>query len=313
MSEDEQEFSADVRRVSSRQRKKRLDARGPLFPSDAPDEPDAPDAPVSASPSARSRSDDEPELDGPLTLDIPADLAGLFDERAQRPARPGAPGERYPPLPHEMPPEQPASHRPTPRPVVRRRRGSWRYNLLSLLFLLGTGLLIAYFVMVWRDPYNITLNPLAPPTPFVVVTWTPAPEVSAPQAAAPPLIDLPPFAMSEGGVRYTANSNSEACNWASIAGTVTGIDGEALNGLVISTADAENPADAPMRVYSGASLAFGAGGYEVLLGGAPVSRTYRVQLLSAAGAPLSPVYTITTRDTCEENVARLDFVQLGEM
>jgi len=163
---------------------------------------------------------------------------------------------------------------------------------------------------VWQDPYNAALNPLAPPTPFVVVTWTPAPQ---PEMSGPPLVDLPPFAMAPGGVRYAANSNNEECNWASIAGTVTGPDGEALDGLVISTIDTQNPADAPMRVYSGASAAFGPGGFEVLLGGAPLQRTYRVQLLSAAGAPLSPVYTITTRDTCQENVVRLDFVQIGEL
>lgn len=308
---DEQEFSADVRRVSSRHRKKKLDARGPLFPVD---DPDTPADPAPRQPVSRAHQEEPPVLDGPLTLEIPADLEGLFDEDQPRSVRRPASGERFPPLPHELPPERPGARRGAARPVVQRRRpGAWRYNLLSLLFLLGTGVLIAYFVMVWQDPYNTALNPLAPPTPFVVVTWTPAPEPTEAQVTGPPLVDLPPFAMAPGGVRYAANTNSEACNWASIAGTVTDLDGTALDGLVISAVDAQNPADAPMRVYSGSAMALGAGGYEVLLGGAPQVRTYRVQLLSAAGAPLSPTYTITTRDTCQENVVRLDFVQVGDM
>ncbi len=60
------------------------------------------------------------------------------------------------------------------------------------------------------------------------------------------------------------------CNWASIAGIVTRIKGEALNDYGVQINDAENPNGIQDRVYSGGALTFGDGGFELVLGGAPV-------------------------------------------
>lgn len=80
------------------------------------------------------------------------------------------PAERYPPLFDQYQ----ADEQPTRIPTTQKAKqpASWGYNLLTLLFLLGTGGLIAYFVHVWSDPFT-PLNPLSPPTPYVQITTTP--------------------------------------------------------------------------------------------------------------------------------------------
>ena len=98
------------------------------------------------------------------------------------------------------------------------------------------------------------------------------------------------------------------CNWASI----TGINGEALNGYGVQINDAENPNVIQDRVYSGGALTFGDGGFELVLGGAPVEGRYRVQLFSPASVPLSDVFFAITSNRCDQNVVVITFEQVRE-
>ncbi len=220
--------------------------------------------------------------------------------------------ERYPPLPSADMDEPP---KPRPQPVVRRPKNSGRKNFTTFIFFVLTLGLCGYYGFIWTDPQSI-LNPLSPPTPFQIVTATadanpefvpsPLPTiVEGEPTVAPELDDGQPFAIAEDGVLYISNQNGRDCNWASIAGAVTNASNQPLPGFGVRISGDEVSA----TVYSGTSSAFGAGGYEITLGSAPIVSTYRVQLVTTGGAPLSAELEVTTRDDCEQNVAVVNFVQ----
>jgi len=103
---------------------------------------------------------------------------------------------------------------------------------------------------------------------------------------------------------YAPNANEKGCNWSSIAGTVTDKQGAALDGYRIRvTGNNLNE-----TVFSGAALTFGAGGFELFLNGTPQAQTYTVQLLDPQSKPLSTVYSVATKESCDQNVAVLQFV-----
>ena len=302
--------------------------------------------------------DSEPELTEPF-----ADIAQVLPEAAggktlaealedslRNPIAPVV----YTPEAQRFPPTQPALEGDdyparvedgAPARKEKRFRGDWRHDLIALFFLLATIALCGYYVAFWGDPYG-AWNPLAKPTPFVLVTWTPdvievvnlsgtqtaeaiptatslAPEATAfPQAAttlpetvsttvritAAPL--LMPFTLADPGVIYAPNANGRGCNWASIAGTVTDLQGQALDGYIVQIVDARAPDRLNVQVFSGAALTFGAGGFEFNLGGSPREGEYIIRLLSPTGIPVSDEFLIFTRNVCSENVVIVNFVQI---
>lgn len=236
--------------------------------------------------------------------------------RVDNPARYPLLNPVAPPLEEESPATQPKS------------KEALQHNLVALGFAIATIAIIGYFVYIWQNPYS-ALNPLAPPTPFVIITETPdsaalaalaSPEITlTPESETPPTtaattipIDAGgfPFVLSDSGVIYTPNANGAGCNWASIAGAVTGLQGEPLDNYGVQITDIQDPGQLDVKVFSGSALSVGAGGFELSLGGNPLARTYRVQLFTATGAPVSREFEITTRENCDENVAIINFVQI---
>ncbi len=114
-----------------------------------------------------------------------------------------------------------------------------------------------------------------------------------------------PFTVFGDGVEYIANPNDQACRWASVAGSVTDINGQPLPGLAVHVV---GEGIDEIR-FTGTALTYGSGGYEVFLNGAPLRSQYAVQLLSQTGTPISAEFTVTTSPLCEENVAIVNFVQ----
>lgn len=226
------------------------------------------------------------------------------------------PEERFPPLnlgQRAAPQPQPAAEPSSP--------DNRRKNLAAIMGLIGVVVVGIWYAVIWVNPQSV-LNPLPPVTPFMVVTATPgsAPAaaqieatpipVNTPQLSQPePQPDAPfPFVLAETGVIYIANENGMGCDWMSIAGSVTGLDGVPLDGYGIRiTGD-----DLNERVFSGSTQTFGAGGFELPLGGAPQAGTFDVQLFTAQGAPLSDVYTVETRADCASNVAIVNFLQIRD-
>jgi hypothetical protein len=208
---------------------------------------------------------------------------------------------------------------------------------------------IGYALYIWQNPYS-ALNPLAPPTPLPVIitaTFPPLPAdalnpqstvtVSASGQVTPTLpngaaiidntLTTPtplgggtsssvatsnsgdyPFNVSEPGILYTPNGNGRECEWSSIAGTVVNINGEPYNGLGVHIVDQTN--GEANTVFSGSSLTFGDGGFELSLGSVPQQNAYTVQLMSPAGLPLSDELMVITSQRCNQNVVLVNFEQV---
>lgn len=311
----------DIRRVGKKNQKDDIEVSGNPF-DDLPEH----------------LSDLAADVDTEFVPDIP-----LEDDEPQRVHTPWK--ERFPPLEPDLPddekyhtdPQIPIPKKPAPKPP-RRWQGDWRHSLVAVFFLLATVMLCGYYAYIWQNPYS-SLNPLAPPTPFVVVSWTPDPFAvtvrdatatsvviinptaepsTTPEAqvvdSSPEPIVIPPlsvqFTIPDSGVLYTPNANGRGCNWASIAGTVTDLQGQPLDAYRIQIIDVEDPTRLNVTILSGSSLTLGQGGYELSLGGSPREQQYVIQLFTPSGEPASEEFLIFTRDSCEENVAVVNFVQV---
>ncbi|MBI1276708.1 MAG: hypothetical protein GC179_01135 [Anaerolineaceae bacterium] len=284
MSDDQ--TTGGVRRFGRRDRKRSLDPRGPLFPpEDTPEE-----SPQSSDDSA------------PITEETEAAEAEELPEAVV--AAPNI----------HTPKSKPAAVKtvpPQPKQIMA--------NLLTVVFLLATVGMGALVVMIAQDPYT-PLNPFPPFTPLpIVITATFLPPTATPPGTVEPTATFTPLAVEASGAEpatfsfklaheepvYAPNANEKGCNWSSIAGTVTDKQGGALDGYRIRvTGNNLNE-----TVFSGAALTFGTGGFELFLNGTPQAQTYTVQLLDPQSKPLSPAYSIATKESCDQNVAVLEFIQ----
>jgi hypothetical protein len=288
-----------VRRVGARDRKPRLNARPLQFPPDRADSM------------------------GDNIVDTVADAA---------PPPPADDVERFPPLaPPSAAPRTPAAparataSAPARRPANKAARG---YNIVTALFVMATVLLCGYWSALWFL-YNTPLNPLPPFTVVVFVTATKGtPPVGTPDGAQIISVDMAtadpnaallaptsadaaalPFPFVADAPLYTPYVNG--CNWSSIAGTVTALDGAALNGYRITISDTTGQLIA--AVFSGAVLTYGDGGFEFALAEAPQAAEYRVRLFTAAGVPLSDEISVQTQADCAGNVTLVNFRQAREL
>ncbi len=180
-------------------------------------------------------------------------------------------------------------------------------------------LLIGVFTLIFVNPQT-PLNPFPPFTPIpILITATFLPPTATLEPSPGPTLTftpLPveafatsspfPFIAANNGAVFAPNANDQGCNWASIAGSVSDLVDAPLDGYGIRV----RGDNLDETIFSGATQSFGPGGFELFLNGAPSAATYTVQLLSPQGAPLSAEYPVTTRATCEENVALISFIQI---
>ena len=264
--------------------------------------------------------------------DLDAQFEGLdFAEQLAHETRPMEAPEEIEERPESLPEEPPPGHEDRFPPVAPSlatdgeapetlpatepgRPGRFaRTDIIAVFFLLASVAMCAYYVTIWNDPFS-PLNPLAPPTPFVVITTTPdraafPPPTARPTDPAPSAGTDSPYPFALVDTVYTPNDNGRGCNWASIAGSVTDLDGAPLSGygVQITGGDPGDPLDE--KVFSGSAQTYGPGGFELPLGGAPVAETFTLRLVTPQGTPVSDDYTLTTHDDCDENVAVVTFVQ----
>ncbi|MCC6905947.1 MAG: hypothetical protein IT326_08905 [Anaerolineae bacterium] len=114
-----------------------------------------------------------------------------------------------------------------------------------------------------------------------------------------------PFTLQNDAVTYTENSNERGCQWASIAGQVFDIDGQPLTRLPVQVTGE----DFQSVQFTGSATAFGPSGYEVMINENPLVAEFEVRLLSTTGMPLSEPIIVRTLDSCDRNVAIVNFVQ----
>ncbi|MBZ0280231.1 MAG: hypothetical protein K8L97_05790 [Anaerolineae bacterium] len=297
MAEQDEHGSGGVRRFGRKDRKRRLDPRGPLIPPEPID--DSRFAP--------------PVLDEPTPE---PETAEVFPPAVIEP-----PAERFPPL-AVQPDAQKVDTRSSAAPAPR-RQNTCLLNVITGFFLLATVAAAVVFVLIAINPYS-ALNPFPPFTPVpILITTTPLPPTAtepptpAPTGTFTPLpleaIITPespfPFIVANDGALYIPNANGEGCNWSSIAGSVTNVQSAPLDGYgirIISETTDET-------VFSGSASTFGPGGFELFLNGVPQESTYTVQLYAPSGIPVSAEYTVSTIASCEQNVAILSFVQTREL
>lgn len=317
-----QEGSGSVRRVTPRDRKRRIEARTLNFPPD--------DLPIEETQPPSDVQHDDTQA---LPQDVP---------QAAQVAR----TKRIPPS------RRPAKPQPQPiayEPKARRRFG-WRDAVALLFALLSCGA-IGYFAYVWQNPYS-SLNPLSPPLlPPAVVSETPLPTATATATATPtarpsatftplpvesigtnapiaatlgtPDLTLtllagtpsatpppPPFALLRTGIVFVTHAGVEGCDYSGIAGSVLDFDGQPLNGYTVWITGEEIDS----RLTTGSSNLYGAGGFLLQVGDTPEVRPYAAQVLAADGVtPLSEPVTFLSRDVCEYNVALVRFVQVEDL
>ena len=222
------------------------------------------------------------------------------------------------------------------------RRDNRTYNVISAFFLMATCGVIAYVAYVWQNPFS-PLNPLAPPTPLPLMvtatytptwtytpseTFTPSPTPTASQTFTPEptltftpvfiegfstpfgtppgeAIDYP-YEVPGGRVIYLTNpAGRGGCRWSSIAGSVMDAAGVAVEGYGVRIVG-EN-VDA--TIATGSSPGFGPGGFELELGTQAIDADFIAQLLDPLGYPASPVYTVSVRSDCTQNIAALRFTE----
>jgi len=295
---DQDERPTGFRRVSRRDRKRRLETRGPLIPPE-PDEP-APEE-MFAPPEVRPETPPAPVVELPPAERFPPVALTVEEGRGARP------------------------YAPMTTTTVPKPRGTFLPNLVAILFFLASIGLIVAFSIIFVNPYT-ALNPFPPFTPipllitatFLPPTETPPPTVTPPPTlgptptftpipaeAIPTQASLFPFVAANNGAVFVPNGNDQGCDWASIAGSVTDLLGAPLDGYGVRITS-ENLDE---TVFTGSAQTFGPGGFELFLNGAPQVGMYTIQLLSPQEVPLSEEYTFTTRATCEENVAVVSFLQ----
>ncbi len=287
----------------------------------------------------------EPPVPDTLPEDDFADEPSPAPEPRQRRKRAR---DRFPMLPDEEPQTAPLKDPPrrpaAASPIDHSGRNRGR-NLITGVFLLASCGLIAYFALIWQNPYS-ALNLLAPPTPLPIVitatytpTFTPVPSLTLTPSQtytpsplptlAPSLTFTPiflegfstpqgtpvppdeqgdfPFTLQHDRVIYITNPDARgACNWSSIAGSVMNYDGSALNGYGIHIVGE----GVDQTTTTGSAPGFGPGGFEIALGNVARDADFVTQLLDPSGNPASPVYTVATHSECNLNIAALRFVEL---
>ncbi|MGA2111336.1 MAG: hypothetical protein ABSG98_04195 [Anaerolineales bacterium] len=177
-------------------------------------------------------------------------------------------------------------------------------------------------------PPTATATALPDVTPSLTSTATVPPTATAtalPSATPSPTYtptETPyPVALSSSGVVAMQAPDPRGCSYAGVAGQVFGPNnGAPIIGLLIhlqgkwgsKTFNANGTAGAPPDAVTGTATTFGPGGYELVLGTAPVASqgTLWIQVRDANGQPLSALVGLTTYADCTQNLLLVNFNQV---
>jgi len=93
------------------------------------------------------------------------------------------------------------------------------------------------------------------------------------------------------------------CNWSGFGGQVFDQNGSPVTGWRVKVSGTLEGRQVLQYVSTGSSQHFGPGGYDIKVADHPVaSLTLKLQLLDAAGAPLSMPFVVPTFDACQQNL-----------
>lgn len=145
-----------------------------------------------------------------------------------------------------------------------------------------------------------TAEPTASDTPTPTITLTPT------NTSQPSPYD---YVLQNNKVRYQSNfANSAGCNWAGLAGQVFDINGNHKTGLRVHITGG----GIDDRITTGSNTNYGTSGWERSVNNAPTGGVFYVQLESSSGVLLSAVVTVQMFQSCDMNLALVNFVQIQE-
>ncbi len=235
-----------------------------------------------------------------------------------------------------------------PHPRRERREGpGWVYNTIALFFVAAAIAVCLLTTLLIRDP-TLPFNPFPPvppqPTPTLfllesavveaampqqagqaeaapVPTMTPLPTDTPAPTSTPPLpptatgaVVLPevtgtppdyPFVLQNEALTYIEHQGPEGCDYMAIAGQVFDMDG---NPLLMIPVSVEGDELFSALDFSGNATRYGASGYEIYINDRPYVAEFTVQLISETGMPLSEEVIVRTSDSCDKNVAIVNFI-----
>jgi hypothetical protein len=204
------------------------------------------------------------------------------------------------------------------------------YNLIATTFAVATAAILLLLLVLLSGSSVIAIGETTP-TPTLLVLPTQQPTLSppavegmpaqstaaetdsgqappaAPTSAMPAALPTDPpasYAYRPAEVpNYEANANGRECDWLSIAGRVVDEQGRGVDGLMIEVRGERFEA----VTYTGTTQRFGEASFEVQVHNEPIPLTFEVQVLDTNGTALSPPLTLETEDSCERNVAVIEF------
>jgi hypothetical protein len=159
-----------------------------------------------------------------------------------------------------------------------------------------------------RTPRGPTETPTLTPSITRTPTRTPTVTPTGPTRTPTRTLSALPYTLQGNGPTYVTNfANSAGCNWQGIAGQVFDLAGKPVLGLLVHLEGGGLNYD----TITGSKPEYGTGGYELFIGNSPqtTTNTYRVQLRTSAGQPLSDTYVIPTFQDCNRNLALVNYVQ----
>lgn len=122
------------------------------------------------------------------------------------------------------------------------------------------------------------------------------------------------YAIQPGSPAFVPNftNTSAGCNWQGIAGQVFNASGVPVSNLVIKAGGTWNGAAVNLLGMTGASTAYGEGGYELVLGSKAVNSTNTVwvQVYDLASKPLTDKVYLSTYADCTKNLTIANFKEI---
>ncbi len=146
-------------------------------------------------------------------------------------------------------------------------------------------------------------SPTVTNTPVPTKTLTPSPTAT---------VFLPKYMLQKGSPAYQRSwvHAGLGCAWIGVAGQVFGSDGKPLTDVVVVVEGELGGQTLDLLGVTGATIAYGPGGYEVMLAGQPLSSsgTLSLRLYGLDGSPQSNPVPFDTYADCGRNLIVFNWV-----
>lgn len=107
-------------------------------------------------------------------------------------------------------------------------------------------------------------------------------------------------------------NQEHTCNWMGVAGQAFDIQGRPIPGITVQVSGPLHGKTIQFLSMTGSALSYGEGGYEIFLDDKPEDTMgeFDIRLVDQLGRGLSPRYSFNTYNSCEKNLAIINFKQI---